>query len=162
MDYVLVKLYHLVWSDVDLDKKIIHVNQTLVYVDNKIIFKDPKTPKSKRKLFTPDELISLLEEEKLKQNKLKLQGILKNEFDLICLNKRFNQWVQPTFVVHFKKLLRDNNPRDIKVHELIHANATLILLSSTNIKAIYKILVHADIKIAMNRYSIFSLIRWNG
>ncbi|HAU4872041.1 TPA: site-specific integrase, partial [Clostridioides difficile] len=27
---------------------------------------------------------------KLKQNKLKLQGILKNEFDLICLNKRFN------------------------------------------------------------------------
>ncbi|HBH3574507.1 TPA: site-specific integrase [Clostridioides difficile] len=76
----------LIWSDVDLDKK----NHTLVYVDNKIIFKDPKTPKSKRKLFAPDELISLLEEEKLKQNKLKLQGILKNEFDLICLNKRFN------------------------------------------------------------------------
>lgn len=24
------------WSDVDLDKKIIHVNQTLVYLDNKI------------------------------------------------------------------------------------------------------------------------------
>ncbi|MGO0916164.1 hypothetical protein ACTPEM_23195, partial [Clostridioides difficile] len=32
-------------------------------------------------------------------------------------------------------------------------------LSGTNIKAIYKILVHADIKIAMNIYSIFSLIR---
>ncbi len=104
----------------------------------------------------------MLKGQKLKQNKLKLQGILKNEFDLICLNKRFNPWVQPTFVVHFKKLLRDNNPRDIKVHELIHANATLILLSGTNIKAIYKILVHADIKIAMNKYSIFSLIRWNG
>lgn len=79
---------------------------------------------------------------------------MKNELYLICLNKRFNLWVQPTFVAPFKELLIDNNLRDIKLHKLRHANATLILLSSTNIKSISEILGHADIKITMNRYSL--------
>ncbi|HID7760120.1 tyrosine-type recombinase/integrase [Clostridioides difficile] len=78
---------------------------------------------------------------------------MKNELYLICLNKRFNLWVQPTFVAPFKELLIDNNLRDIKLHKLRHANATLILLSSTNIKSISEILGHADIKITMNRCS---------
>ncbi|MGO0862600.1 tyrosine-type recombinase/integrase, partial [Clostridioides difficile] len=58
-----------------------------------------------------------------------------------------------TFAVPLKKLLRDNNPRDIKVHELRHTNATLMLLSGTNIKTISERLWHADIRITMNRYS---------
>nr|UWI52023.1 tyrosine-type recombinase/integrase [Clostridioides difficile] len=52
-----------------------------------------------------------------------------------------------------KKLLRDNNLRDIKIHELKHTNVTLMLISGTNIKTISERLGHADIRITMNRYS---------
>ncbi|MCC0662643.1 site-specific integrase [Clostridioides sp. ZZV15-6597] len=141
------------WSDIELDKKTIHVNQILVYVDSVVSFKEPKTSKSKRTLSAPDELISLLKEEKLKQNKLKLQGILKNELDLVCLNSKFKPWTQPNFCIPFKRLLKNNNLRHIKIHELRHTNASLLLLAGTNIKIISERLGHTDIKITMNRYS---------
>uniref|UniRef100_UPI001A9134CB tyrosine-type recombinase/integrase n=1 Tax=Clostridioides difficile TaxID=1496 RepID=UPI001A9134CB len=63
------------WSDVQLSEGIINVRQTMVHVDGKVTFKSPKTTKSKRRLTAPAELMVLLKEEKLRQNKLKLQGI---------------------------------------------------------------------------------------
>ncbi|UWD50560.1 tyrosine-type recombinase/integrase [Clostridioides difficile] len=41
----------------------------------------------------------------------------------------------------------------MKVHELRHTNATLMLLLDTKIKTISEILWHADIRITINRYS---------
>ncbi|CZR95382.1 MULTISPECIES: site-specific integrase [Clostridioides] len=141
------------WCDVELDEGIINIKQTMIYVRGEVTFKSPKTEKSKRRLTAPIELINLLKEEKIRQNKLKLQGILKNELDLICLNKNFRLWKQQTFFKPFKKLLENNNLRYIKLHELRHTNATLMLLSGTNIKTISERLGHTDIKITMNRYS---------
>ncbi|HBF6217471.1 site-specific integrase [Clostridioides difficile] len=141
------------WSDVQLNEGIINVRQTMVHVDGKVTFKSPKTTKSKRRLTAPAELMVLLKEEKLRQNKLKLQGILKNELDLICLNKKFQPWTQQKFFKPFKRLLESNNLRYIKLHELRHTNATLMLLSGTNIKTISERLGHTDIKITMNKYS---------
>ncbi|AQU09079.1 Arm DNA-binding domain-containing protein [Clostridioides difficile] len=60
------------WSDVDLDNNLINVNQILVYSNGKISFKEPKTPKSKRALSAPKELIEKLKIKKLRQSKLKL------------------------------------------------------------------------------------------
>ncbi|MFQ4259001.1 UNVERIFIED_CONTAM: site-specific integrase [Clostridioides difficile] len=141
------------WCDVELNKGIINVKQTMVHVDGKVTFKSPKTTKSKRRLTAPTELIILLKEEKLRQNKLKLQGVLKNELDLICLNKNFRPWTQQMFFKPFKRLLENSNLRYIKLHELRHTNATLMLLSGTNIKTISERLGHTDIKITMNKYS---------
>ncbi|VIF58507.1 integrase [Clostridioides difficile] len=141
------------WCDVELDEGIINIKQTMIYVREKVTFKSPKTEKSKRILTTPIELINLLKEEKIRQNKLKLQDILKNELDLICLNKYFRPWKQQMFFRLFNRLLEKNNLRYIKLHELRHTNATLMLLSGTNIKTISERLCHADIKITMNRYS---------
>ncbi|MCC0658383.1 site-specific integrase [Clostridioides sp. ES-S-0123-01] len=141
------------WCDVELNKSIINVKQTMIHVDGKVTFKSPKTDKSKRRLTAPTELIILLKDEKLRQSKLKLQGILKNELDLVCLNSKFKPWTQQMFFKPFKRLLENNNLRYIKLHELRHTNATLMLLSGTNIKTISERLGHTDIKITMNKYS---------
>ncbi|MGO0905276.1 hypothetical protein ACTPC6_05805 [Clostridioides difficile] len=63
-----------------------------------------------------------------------------------------------TFATPLKKLLRDNNLRYIKVHELRHTNATFMLLSNTNIKTISERLRDTYIRITMNRYSSLILI----
>ncbi|MGO0882615.1 hypothetical protein ACTPDI_07480 [Clostridioides difficile] len=66
--------------------------------------------------------------------------------------------IYTTSAAPLKKLLRDNNLRDTKVHELRHTNATFMLLSNTNIKTISERLRDTDIRITMNRYSSLILI----
>ncbi|MFN1873244.1 site-specific integrase [Clostridioides difficile] len=141
------------WSDVDLDNSIININQILIYANSKIIFKEPKTEKSKRTLSVPKELIEKLKIEKLKQNKMKLQGTLENENNLVCLNTNLKPWIPTTLSKTFHNFIKRNNLRNIRVHDLRHTNASLLLLGGTNMKVVSERLGHTDIKITMNRYS---------
>ncbi|WP_170827928.1 tyrosine-type recombinase/integrase, partial [Romboutsia lituseburensis] len=49
--------------------------------------------------------------------------------------------------------LKANNLKQIRLHDLRHTNATLMLLSGTNMKTVSSRLGHTDIKISMNTYS---------
>ncbi|PPV28363.1 integrase, partial [Clostridioides difficile] len=141
------------WSDVNLDNSIININQILIYANSKITFKEPKTAKSKRALSVPKELVEKLKIEKLKQNKMKLQGTLINENNLVCLNTNFNAWIPTALSKTFHNFIKRNNLRNIRVHDLRHTNASLLLLGGTNMKVVSERLGHTDIKITMNRYS---------
>lgn len=141
------------WSDVDLDNSIININQILIYANSKITFKEPKTAKSKRALSVPKELVEKLKIEKLKQNKMKLQGTLINENNLVCLNTNFKPWIPTVLSKAFHNFIKRNNLRNIRAHDLRHTNASLLLLGGTNMKVISERLGHTDIKITMNRYS---------
>ncbi len=89
------------WSDINLETDSISINQILIYANNKIAFKEPKTPKSKRTLSAPKELV-----EKLKQNKMKLQGTLINENNLVCLNTNFKPWIPTVLSKNFHKFIK--------------------------------------------------------
>lgn len=141
------------WSDIDFENNIININQVLVNVGSEIIFKEPKTQKSERSLHSPEYLMSKLKQEKNKQNKLKLQGVLENKYNLVCLNSRLDPFKKTTLFTNFNKFLEKNNIRKIRIHDLRHTNATIMLLSGTNIKVVSERLGHSDIKISMNRYS---------
>ncbi|VIB30231.1 integrase [Clostridioides difficile] len=141
------------WTDVDLNICSVSVSQTLIYANNKIEFKEPKTSKSRRTLSAPDELIEKLKIEKLRQNKLKLQGILKNENNLVCLNRDYNPFLPATLRKSFHRFIKKNNLRNIRMHDLRHTNASLLLLGGTNMKVVSERLGHTDIQITMNRYS---------
>lgn len=141
------------WSDIDFKNNSININQILVYTNGKVIFKEPKTYKSKRTLHAPDELMLKLKREKSNQNKLKLQGVLENKYDLVCLNMNLRPWISSTLYNSFNKFLKNNNIRKIRIHDLRHTNATIMLLSGTNIKVVSDRLGHSDIKISLNKYS---------
>ncbi|MEG0873526.1 MAG: site-specific integrase [Clostridia bacterium] len=142
------------WSDVDFENNIININQIIIYQGSAgTFFKEPKTNKSKRSLHAPGELMQILKKERNNQNKLKLQGILENKHDLVCLNTFFNPWSNNTITHFFERFLKKNNIRKIRLHDLRHTNATLMLLSGTNIKIVSDRLGHTDIKISMNKYS---------
>ncbi|VFC53692.1 integrase [Clostridioides difficile] len=141
------------WSDINLETDSISINQILIYANNKIAFKEPKTSKSKRTLSAPKELIEKLKIEKLKQNKMKLQGTLINENNLVCLNTNFKPWIPTVLSKNFHKFIRKNNLKQVRIHDLRHTSATLLLLGGTNMKVVSERLGHTDIKITMNRYS---------
>ena len=50
-------------------------------------------------------------------------------------------------------MVKRNNFRNIRIHDLRHTNATIMLLSGTNMKVVSERLGHSNIEISMNRYS---------
>lgn len=147
------EVYGLSWEDVDFENNCISINKISIYVNGKIIFKDPKTEDSKRTLSAPVVLMEKLKEEQIKQNKLKSKGLLDNEYNLVCLDRQLKPYVGDAINRYFRKFCKENNFRQIRIHDLRHTNATLLLLSGTDMKTISNRLGHSDIKITMNRYS---------
>ena len=145
--------YGLTWDDIDFDNNTVKIEQLSIYLDGSLIFKSPKTTDSKRLLSAPIELMDKLKKEKLKQNELKLQGVLENKYNLVCLNKELKPYKNDDLNRYYRKFCKENNFRQLRIHDLRHTNATLLLLSGTDMKTVSGRLGHTDIKITMNKYS---------
>ena len=145
--------YGLTWDDIDFDNNTVKLEQISIYLDGSLIFKSPKTTDSKRLLSAPIELMDKLKKEKLKQNELKLQGVLENKYNLVCLNKELKPYKNDDLNRYYRKFCKENNFRQLRIHDLRHTNATLLLLSGTDMKTVSGRLGHTDIKITMNKYS---------
>lgn len=145
--------YGLTWDDIDFDNNTVKIEQISIYLDGSLIFKSPKTTDSKRLLSAPIELMNKLKKEKLKQNELKLQGVLENKYNLVCLNKELKPYKNDDLNRYYRKFCKENNFRQLRIHDLRHTNATLLLLSGTDMKTVSGRLGHSDIKITMNKYS---------
>lgn len=145
--------YGLTWDDIDFDNNTVKIEQISIYLDGSLIFKSPKTTDSKRLLSAPIELMGKLKKEKLKQNELKLQGVLENKYNLVCLNKELKPYKNDDLNRYYRKFCKENNFRQLRIHDLRHTNATLLLLSGTDMKTVSGRLGHTDIKITMNKYS---------
>lgn len=145
--------YGLTWDNIDFKNNTISIEKISIYMDKKFFFKEPKTEGSKRVLSAPIELMAKLKKEKLWQNQLKLKGLTDNEFNLVCLNRQLEPYKDIDLNRYFNKFCKENNFKQVRIHDLRHTNATLLLLSGTDMKTVSNRLGHADIKITMNRYS---------
>lgn len=143
----------LLWEDVDFENKVLKIQHNLVYVDGVYYLRRTKTDGSNRELIVPDIIIDLLKKEKLRQNKLKLQGLLQNEWDVVCINSRYRYWNNESFRSAYITYLKSINLRYIHIHSLRHAHATMLLLAGTDMKTVSERLGHTEINITMNIYS---------
>lgn len=140
------------WQDINLKENTLTVNQVLIYTGEEIIFKKPKTEGSIRTISVPKELISKIKRWKVKHNEYKLEGILEYE-DLVCLNSRLAPVLECSLLDYFKRFTKKIGLRSIRLHDLRHTHATILILAGTDFKTISHRLGHTDIKITLNRYS---------
>lgn len=140
------------WQDIDFNNNTLTVNQVLIYTGKEIIFKKPKTEGSIRTISVPYELISKLKKWKIKHNKYKLEGILEYE-ELVCLNSCLRPVLEYALLSFFKRFTKKIGLRSIRLHDLRHTHATILILAGTDFKTISHRLGHTDIKITLNRYS---------
>lgn len=144
------------WDDIDFKAKTLSIKRVLVFSKSKYYFKEPKTSGSIRTISIPDTLISKLKKLKISHNQLKLEGLLnlKGEFDgLVCLNSNLEPIHSQRLWQNFSDFCKNYNIRRIRMHDLRHTHATLLVLSGTDFKTISNRLGHEDIKITLNRYS---------
>lgn len=143
------------WSDIDFKNKTISINRVLLTVKGEKIFKSPKTVGSVRTISAPDELLAKLKKLKVKHNEDELLGLHEDKRfkDLVCFTKVLTPWSSGRLNEVFSDFCKKYKVRKIRLHDLRHTHATILVLSGTDFKTISSRLGHKDIKITLNRYS---------
>ncbi|MEK3855913.1 site-specific integrase [Cytobacillus sp. FSL H8-0458] len=145
------------WKDIDFDKQIIYIRQTLSKIDeegNYGFIDEGKTASAIRTIYIPTSLIhSLKEHRQLIEKEQKILGDSYLNYDLVLCAKNGN-WVHPNnFRRAFKVTVEQLDIPMIRLHDLRHSHATFLLSKQVNPKIIQERLGHKNITVTLNTYS---------
>ncbi len=145
------------WSAIDFEKKTITIRHKIIQVQNKIIGKNKtKNRTSYRTLPLVDDVTCILLQFKDKQ--LQNQKICGKSYnnkyeEYICVDDLGNI-IKPDYVTkHFKIVLKNNNLREIRFHDLRHSCASLLLARGVHMKEIQEWLGHSSFKTTADIYA---------
>ena len=145
------------WSDVDFDNNRITINRTLTrYNKGGWKLEEPKTAKSRRSIPLPKSTMAELKEHKTdqaaeilkaKKGKYKKQGFVfaANNGEPLSNNNVLTR--------HFKPLLKAAGLPDMRLYDLRHTCATLLLSAGENPKVVSERLGHSTITLTLDTYS---------
>lgn len=144
------------WSDIDFNKKIVHICRARLYCSEFGIYeKEPKTKTSIRDIPLPDKLIEDLMVYK------KWFRLADDEFDE-NLDKYYlavNMYREPvgrdTVAVWLSKFEKQNGFKHISCHGLRHTYCSLLLSQNVPIQTVSKYMGHSDSTITLKVYSHF-------
>jgi integrase len=142
------------WSDINLIEGKMTISNNLVSTSSGAVFTTPKTDKSCRILELSEGVITLLKKHRLsqKENKIKLGSAYKDN-DLVCCYPD-GSWYEPkNFSKKFAWFLKKHGLRHIRLHDLRHSNATLMLTYGIPAKVASQRLGHSSINITLDLYS---------
>lgn len=130
------------WSDIDFKKSTITINHTIGFGDNsKLIRQAPKTESSQDEILLDAETLQIL------------RNLKKTTSSIIVFNNN-GKYIYPSRVGEaLTKYTTLANIKRIRVHDLRHTHASLLISSGASIKAVQQRLRHADIKTTMNIYA---------
>ncbi len=143
------------WCDLDLPRKSISVNQTVVRLINKgLVVGQPKTGSSRRSVSLSPNAAALLSGLKAKRmEQLESVGIKLDESGFVFSNSDGGP-VSPDTVSHeFKNIVRELGLPPVRFHDLRHTHATLMLKEGIHPKIVSERLGHSSIAITMDTYS---------
>jgi integrase len=144
------ELLALKWGDIDWNKKIIKVQRSLY----KNRFKAPKTENSVRDIDVDNYLLDILKQHKVRQDEIRLKiGKEWNSNDLIFCQKDGNP-LDADNLYHrdFHRVLKRAGLRQIRIHDLRHTFASILITANHNIKYMQEQMGHASIQTTMDRY----------
>lgn len=142
------------WSDINLKESKMTINNNLVSTMAGAVFTTPKTSKSCRTLELSEGIVTLLKKHSLEQreNRMKL-GTEYYDKDLVCCYPDGNFYVPKNFSKKFAWFLKSKGLKHIRLHDLRHSNATLMLTYGIPAKVASERLGHSSISITLDLYS---------
>jgi integrase len=142
------------WSDVDLKNCTITVSQQLLNTSEGLIFCSPKSEESQRTIKVPGLLLEFLKKQRKQQMDFQsMLGELYKKNNLVCCHQDGSPLHPSTLTKKFAKVLKENNLKHIRFHDLRHSNATLMLKANIPPKVASKMLGHSTVGITMDLYS---------
>lgn len=142
-------------KDINFENKTAAVCQTLQRVDGiGLFFKDPKTPKSRRSVSLSSSLLEMIQKVKLSnaKNKLKAGPVYQDNGLIFCQPN--GKPIEPSELGRvFSKLLKQCNLPKVRLHDLRHTHASLMLQQGVHPKIVSERLGHSTIGITLDIYS---------
>ncbi|MEW6045890.1 MAG: tyrosine-type recombinase/integrase [Bacillota bacterium] len=149
------ELLGLRWQDVDLERATLEVRQSLVRVHGKPVFQQPKTARARRTVELTPLAVEALRRHRAKQaqERLLAGSSWLNHGLVFC--QRDGRPLDPMNVYNrnFKRVLAKAGLDGVRLHDLRHTHATLLLKSGANPKVVSERLGHASTAFTMDVYS---------
>ena len=142
------------WQDVNLDRGILSVVQTLEQTREGLRFKPPKTKRSRRVVTLPTVTIEALRHHRAEQARIRLQlGMGRDEEGLVCAKYDGQPRSPRNFTKEFTRLISRLDIPHITFHGLRHSHATQLLGAGIHPKIAQERLGHSTIATTMDLYS---------
>ena len=143
------------WDDVDFENKKIRIKRSLCFVSGKgLIFKEPKTKKSKRQISISQHVVNVLKKHKQKQEfQEEKLGTQYQDNNLIVCTDDGKPLDPRNLLRQFYRLIEEANVPRISFHDLRHTHATILMQQGENPKVVSERLGHSRVGITLDLYS---------
>ena len=143
------------WSDLDFERCTAQVNRALVRYKGSWIFEKPKTAKSRRIITLSEPLMRRLKAHKRNQDEIRLKnGLTWENNDLVfCTDLGTPHSIPNLTYRYFRPILVKAGLPQIRLYDLRHSHATLLLIAEENPKVVAERLGHSTIVLTMDTYS---------
>lgn len=142
------------WQDINFETGHIHIKQSLVYDEDGFRFTEPKTENSKRGILVHEKVVKALKKHKKTQNEFKLLfGNSYHDYDLIFCREDGKPVYPRTLALKFDKIIKNAEVPKIRIHDLRHTHATILMELGENPKIVADRLGHSSIRTTLDTYS---------
>lgn len=144
------ELLGLSWEDIDLEKAEIHVRHTLWKEE----LTTPKTRSSVRMIPLSEEAVSCISEQyKYISSQKELMGEQWTETGAVFINRHGGHMNGEYLNNMFRQFLKDNGFNGMHIHDLRHANASILINNGVPMKVVSEHLGHSSVKTTEDYYT---------
>lgn len=142
------------WGDVDLDAGRLAIVHTRVSVDNVPTESDPKTNAGRRSLPLDETLVAEFRSHRRRQLEERLKAGEAWTDTGYVFTDELGAPLDPTFISrHFNTLVKNAGVRKVRLHDLRHSAATMLLDDGTPVHQVSKILGHSKASVTLDVYA---------
>lgn len=152
------ELLGLKWSDINLEERYLKVNRTVGKLPDasgkyRMVESTPKSEAGNRPIALASIAVEALKAHRRRQNELRLAAGAKWQDRDLVFPGRYGQHHDIKMLTRaFKKLLAEAGLPDMRIHDLRHSAATLLLKMGVPAKVVQEILGHSSIVITQDIY----------
>jgi integrase len=141
------------WADLDLDRGRLAVRRTLVSVGYEVSWSEPKTPRSRRAVAIDPTTVAVLRAHRARQAEERLAiGPKYDDGDLVFCDVAGAPLHPKSLTDRFRRIVRALGLPTIRLHDLRHVAATVLLDEGVPLKVVSERLGHSNVGITANTY----------
>jgi integrase len=155
------ELLALRWGDIDLDQGTLRVARSLERVTihsakrsrYELRFKEPETKRSRRTITLPPFAIKRLRHHRLEQAERFFSAGERADENTLLFERDRLPWNPNTFGLTFARIVRDEKLPKVRLHDLRHSFASLLLAGGADLKTVSTALGHSTIAVTADVYA---------